>query len=102
MSINKDLMFSSASDNWETPQYFFDALNKEFKFTIDACADESNHKVERYYTMQDDALSKDYTGEVVFCNPPYGRGIGKFVRKFYEEVYVGGVRSSSHAYPCED
>ena len=90
MSINKDLMFSSATDNWATPQEFFNQLNEEFHFSIDACADSFNHKTERYYTIEDDGLSKGYAGEVVFCNPPYGRAIGKWVKKFFDEVNEGG------------
>ena len=42
--MNTDVMFSSATDNWSTPQDFFDKLNDEFHFTLDVCADENNHK----------------------------------------------------------
>ena len=31
-------------------------------------------------------------GGAVFCNPPYGREIGKWVKKAYEEARAGGVR----------
>lgn len=41
--MNKAL-FSSASDEWETPQALFDELNKEFHFTLDVCATEKNRK----------------------------------------------------------
>jgi site-specific DNA-methyltransferase (adenine-specific) len=81
--------FSSATDNWSTPQYLFDALNKEFHFTLDPCADSSNHKCEKYYTKEQDGLAQDWSGEIVFCNPPYGREIGKWVKKSYDEVYNG-------------
>ena len=36
--MNTELMFSSKSDLWETPQDLFDKLNAEFRFTLDVCA----------------------------------------------------------------
>jgi len=82
-------MFSSKSDEWETPQDLFDKLNKEFNFTLDPCATKDNHKCFKYYTIEDDGLSKDWSGETVFVNPPYGRSIGKWVKKCYEEYLKG-------------
>ena len=73
-------MFSSATDNWSTPQDFFDKLNDEFHFTLDVCADETNHKCEHYYTKEIDGLSRPWIG-TVWCNPPYGRKIGQWVRR---------------------
>lgn len=55
-------LFSSKSDNWETPQYFFDELNDEFHFDLDPCADENNHKCEKYFTKEIDGLSQDWGG----------------------------------------
>lgn len=74
-------MLTSKSNEWETPQHFFDELDREFHFTLDPCATSENAKCKRYYTMADDGLSKDWAGETVFCNPPYGRQIGKWVEK---------------------
>lgn len=71
--------------DWCTPKDFFDRLNDEFKFTIDAAATEKNSKCERFYTPKDDSLTKDWGGEVVFLNPPYGRDIGRWVKKAYIE-----------------
>ena len=87
--INTDLMFSSLSDEWETPQDLFDELNKEFNFTLDPCATYENHKCKKYYTKEDDGLNKNWSGEVVFVNPPYGRAIGNWVKKCYEEYQKG-------------
>ena len=78
--MNKEVMFSSATDNWATPQNFFDKLNAEFHFDLDVCADESNHKCDTYYTKEQDGLSQPWTGNV-WCNPPYGREIGSWVRR---------------------
>jgi site-specific DNA-methyltransferase (adenine-specific) len=82
-------MFSSKSDEWETPQDLFDTLNKEFKFTLDPCSQHYNHKCDKYYTQEDNGLSKDWSGEIVFCNPPYGGSIGKWVEKCYKESLNG-------------
>jgi len=80
--INKGLMTSN-TDEWATPQAFFDELNKEFNFTLDPCSTKENHKCNKYYTKEDDGLSKDWRNEIVFCNPPYGREIGKWVEKAF-------------------
>ena len=83
--MNKDVMFSSKTDEWYTPQDFYEDLDREFNFTLDPCATEFNHKCDKYYTKQDDGLSKDWSGNNVFVNPPYGRQIGKWVEKAYNE-----------------
>lgn len=85
MTINKGL-YSSATDQWATPQAFFDKLNAEFGFTLDPCALPSNAKCTKYYTPTDNGLLQDWGGEIVFCNPPYGRAIYDWVRKCSEEA----------------
>ena len=87
--MNTEVMFSSKTDQWSTPQSFFDTLNEEFSFTLDPCADEFNHKCKRYFTKKEDGLVQDWGGEIVFCNPPYGREIGKWVEKCFLEVHQG-------------
>lgn len=81
-------LFSSNEDAWATPQDLFDALNNEFQFTLDPCASHGNAKCARYFTKEDDGLSKPWDG-VVFMNPPYGRGIAQWVSKAYEESLRG-------------
>ena len=80
-----EVLFKSGSCEWSTPQRFFDELNEEFGFTLDPCATEFNHKCENYYTKNENGLEQDWAGNVVFCNPPYGREIGEWVRKCHEE-----------------
>lgn len=81
---NIEVMFSSKSDEWATPQHIFDELDNEFGFDLDACANESNHKCENYYSIEQDGLSQNWAGHRVFCNPPYSN-IAKWVEKaFYE------------------
>ena len=87
-------LFTSNSEEWETPQCFFNMLNDEYHFTLDPCATAENAKCKKYYTKEQDGLSKDWAGEIVFCNPPYGREIVKWVRKCYEHFMGGGVQQS--------
>jgi len=77
-------MFSSKTDMWSTPQNFFDELNKEFHFTLDPCATKENAKCKLYFTEENNGLLQDWSGETVFCNPPYGRGLKDWVQKCYE------------------
>lgn len=86
-------LFSSNLDLWETPQKFFEELDKEFHFTLDACATPQNAKCKRFFTEQDNALVQDWGGEVVFCNPPYSRKGGQdlFVKKAFEESQKPGT-----------
>tara|TARA_R110002167_G_scaffold32243_1_gene104970 strand:+ start:211 stop:681 length:471 start_codon:yes stop_codon:yes gene_type:complete len=79
------IMFSSKNDNWSTPQSFFDKLNKIYNFTLDPCATDTSHKCDKYYTEKQDGLSKSWSGETVFMNPPYGRLIKHWLKKAYEE-----------------
>tara|TARA_R110002096_G_scaffold351838_1_gene544882 strand:- start:150 stop:629 length:480 start_codon:yes stop_codon:yes gene_type:complete len=80
------VMFSSQSNEWATPQSFFDKLDSIFgPFTLDAAASSSNYKVKNHFTEADDSLSQDWSGNTVFLNPPYGRALKEWVRKAYEE-----------------
>ena len=88
--MNTEVMFSSKTDQWATPQKFFDLLNEEFDFTLDPCADEFNHKCSKYYTREQNGLTKDWNNERVFCNPPYGKEIVDWVKKCNQEVFEGG------------
>lgn len=76
--------FSSKTPEWSTPQEVFNALNKEFRFTLDPASTDENAKCEKHYTVADDGLSKSWRGERVFVNPPYGRVIGAWVQKMAE------------------
>jgi len=69
-----------------TPQEFFDLLKREFLFTLDAAATPKNAKVFRFFTREDNGLKQPWQNEVVFVNPPYGRGVGKWLYKAYAET----------------
>lgn len=81
--MNTDVMFSSKTDMWETPAAFFRALDAEFHFTLDVCAVPENAKCRAFYTPEQDGLSQKWGG-CCWCNPPYGREIGKWVKKAAE------------------
>ena len=83
--MNTELMFSSKKMDWTTPQDFFDELNQEFEFTLDVASSKENHKCNKYFTEEENGLIQDWSNNVCFCNPPYGREIKKWVKKCYEE-----------------
>ncbi len=77
--------FSSQTDEWATPSELFDNLDEEFSFTLDPCATHENAKCEKYYTKQTSGLAMAWENHTVFMNPPYGREIGRWLRKAYNE-----------------
>lgn len=88
-------LLSSKKMDYCTPKEFFAELDKEFHFTLDAAATEASAKCAAFYTPETDGLTKPWNiaggGGAVFCNPPYGREIGKWVRKAYEEAQSGAT-----------
>lgn len=79
------VMYSSKTDQWSTPQDFYQSLDDEFHFDLDSCADATNYKCDTYFTKEEDGLLQDWGGHRVFCNPPYGKAISAWVEKCYEE-----------------
>ena len=77
--------FSSKSYEWSTPLSLFSELHNEFNFTLDVCATPANAKCIDYFTTHVNGLIQRWKGRV-WCNPPYGRGIGKWVKKAYQSV----------------
>lgn len=71
--MNKDVLFSSKTDLWETPQDFFDMLDAEFGFTLDAAADAQNHKCPCYYTREQDGLKQPWPGRCGATHHTVGR-----------------------------
>ena len=88
--MNKDLMFSSNTDQWATPQEFFDRLNRVFRFETDVCALPENAKCARFFSPEMDGLKQDWQG-VCWMNPPYGREIGKWVEKAFRSAKENGA-----------
>ena len=75
--MNTEIMFSSKTDMWATPQDFFDMLDSEFGFTLDACAVRENAKCATYYTPQQDGLSQPWPGRVQATLWPGDRALGE-------------------------
>lgn len=62
----------SYSDEYYTPIDVVRRLEATYgPFTLDPCCTEKSAKAPKFYTQEDDGLAQDWTGEVVFCNPPY-------------------------------
>ena len=87
-------LFSTGKNDWATPQELFDELDAEFHFTLDPCATPETAKCAKFYTEEDNGLAQDWTGETVFCNPPYSdQQQTEWVKKCYEHGVRGGGSS---------
>ena len=75
--------FKSESDRWQTPQEFWEMLDREFHFDIDVAADAWTARLDEYYSPDNDGLLHEWRGSC-WMNPPYGRTIGSWIRKAYE------------------
>lgn len=85
------VMTSSEDMTWATPREWFEYLDLEFGFTLDPCCVKETAKCEKFYTPAEDGLSKPWTDERVFMNPPYGREIPNWMRKAYLEARDNGA-----------
>lgn len=73
---------------WLTPP---DLLKKLGTFDLDPCAVSLPRPWDcatTNYTVEDDGLSKEWKGRI-WLNPPYGREIGKFLKKMSEGKHKG-------------
>ena len=82
--------FKHETTLWSTPQGLFDALDAEFHFTTDVCADASNAKCAHYFSPAQDGLRQRWEG-TVWCNPPYGAEISRWVQKAFEASLYGAT-----------
>ena len=85
-----DKLFSSASVEWATPQWLFDQIDEEFNIVLDASATAQNAKCPQFLTPEQDALSCEWGpmapgGGSIWLNPPWGRGVGEWVKKAYDQ-----------------
>lgn len=92
MSRLAGILQQPKTHEWETPQWLFDDLDAEFGFTLDAAASPGNAKCTAYYCGEwgRDGLANAWTG-VVWCNPPYGGEIGRWVERGYRQALLGAV-----------
>ncbi len=78
------------SVEYETPQEFFDNLNREFKFNLDVCAISENAKCSKFFSPDQKALSQGWHG-VCWMNPPYDKSISLWLKKAYEASQKGST-----------
>lgn len=88
--MNCELMFSSKTDLWSTPQDLFEKLDGFFSFNTDVCATSENAKCEHFFTKEDDGLKQNWAG-TCWMNPPYGREIGAWVKKAHDSAMSGAT-----------
>lgn len=85
-------LFSSRSDLWGTPPDLFALLNNCYEFRLDAAASPFNALCDHYFTETEDSLKQVWHPyRRVWLNPPYGRMVGSFMRKAYEESQLGCI-----------
>ena len=95
--MNTKVMFSSSKDDWETPDELFNQLDKEFDFDVDLAATKENAKCDFFISPEEDAFKQNwnmingmiYSRLKAWLNPPYGKGIIKWLEKCLEESAKG-------------
>jgi phage N-6-adenine-methyltransferase len=83
---SRRVMTSSKDMTWATPQAWFDYLDLEFDFTLDPCCTHKTAKCSKHFTPVENGLTQSWAEETVFMNPPYGREVGLWMKKAYEEA----------------
>jgi phage N-6-adenine-methyltransferase len=81
----------SLTEEWETPQPFFDTLHAEFRFTLDVAATPHNAKCAQFFTREDNSLVQDWGNNRCWMNPPYGRTLGEWMRKAHASALQGAT-----------
>ena len=89
-SSQQCVMFSSGEEKWGTPRWLFNELNLEFRFTLDVCATKESAKCDRFFSPEQNGLDQQWEG-MCWMNPPYGKGIAKWMRKAWEESQNGAT-----------
>jgi site-specific DNA-methyltransferase (adenine-specific) len=100
-TIAKNTLSFSCSKTMEylrTPKDIWEKLSKEFDFTLDACASDDNHLVDKYYTKDNSALDHSWDNEVAYIHPLFDSKIGKFVEKAskHKGTFVFLLPASTH------
>lgn len=93
-------LFSSDRGDWQTPPDFFQRIDAMFHFTLDVCASHSNALCKDYFTTRElvqhrermyttpapqGCFSLPWPPGIYWMNPPYGRKIGEFVKRFIDQ-----------------
>jgi site-specific DNA-methyltransferase (adenine-specific) len=90
MSRFSKVLWSSASDEWATPQVVFDRLDKEFHFDLDPCATDENHKCSAFFKKEQDGLQYSWAGHSVFVNPPFSD-----IKAWVEKSYLSSLKPNT-------
>jgi site-specific DNA-methyltransferase (adenine-specific) len=93
MSHQRKSKIVTPKDEWGTPQWLFDLLDREFHFSLDAAASGENRKCGAYFDKFVSGLDHEWTRlSATYLNPPYSAGnIDKFMQKAYEESQKGAL-----------
>lgn len=99
MALNRQALFTSDKENYETPPDLFDRFDRLFHFNLDVCASLGNAKTPYYIHPDTDALRPSLSWAriwelysswpeqqlsariMAWMNPPYGRNIEAWVRR---------------------
>jgi phage N-6-adenine-methyltransferase len=88
--MKNSVLYSSLSDLWGTPPELFRLLDEVYDFQLDAASTKQNRLCKNHFTRDDDGLAQDWSGfRRIWLNPPYGRTIGAWMQKAYEESQKG-------------
>ena len=90
-----------AGDNstWGTPRELYDWVDGFFGFTIDVCASAENYKHPRYYDEATNGLQQSWTGERFWVNPPYGKGVDRWITKSRAAIVDEGATAGALLLP---
>jgi len=88
MYDNFSYEFSYDGLKWLSYNEFYSGLDKEFNFTLDVCATKKNSRCAKYYTIEDNGLIQDWTGEIVYCSPWYDSNTIRWIRKCEQYIAV--------------
>ncbi len=79
----------ASTDDWGTPQAFYDMLNEEFCFTLDPCASADNAKA-AFFDIEADGLAQDWGSNICFVNFPYSQSMA-WAKKCVEAMKSGAT-----------
>ena len=101
MNVSKNTLSFSCSKIMKylrTPPDIWEKLSAEFNFTCDMCASNENHLLDKYYTIDNSALDKDWNGEIGYVHPLFDGKIPKFVEKAFNSwgTFVFLLPASTH------
>jgi len=88
MKANNGSGNNSLRDDWETPKWLFEKLDKQYNFRFDCCASKENKKCEFW---ESDFLNRNLINKENVCwmNPPFSKAKEMF--KHFLKIVKKGV-----------